>query len=80
MAPTSNTLSENVRTPSFELLNERHGIEPRVVEQWRGHALGSLRIFFGLAWAIDAAFKWHPAFQTRFVKYLTGAPDGQPRW
>ncbi|HUZ64603.1 MAG TPA: hypothetical protein VMU82_12955, partial [Acetobacteraceae bacterium] len=45
---------------------------------WRGQAFGILRIVFGLAWAIDAQFKWQPAFQTGFVKYLTGALDGQP--
>ncbi|MGC8469496.1 MAG: hypothetical protein ACP5NI_06280 [Acetobacteraceae bacterium] len=51
---------------------------------WREQAFGILRIVFGLAWAIDAQFKWRPAFQSGFVKYLTGALDGQPalvkRW
>ena len=50
----------------------------RVAEPWRGQAFGILRIVFGLVWAIDAAFKWQPAFQTGFVDYLTGALDGQP--
>jgi len=49
-----------------------------VAQPWRGRAFGILRIVFGLAWAIDAQFKWRPAFQSGFVKYLTGALDGQP--
>jgi hypothetical protein len=76
MAPRRNTLSGNVRITSVELLNDPRAIEPRVLEQWRGHALGSLRI--GLARVIDATFKRLPAFQRRFVTYLTGALDGQP--
>jgi len=52
--------------------------ELRLTEPWRAQALGILRIVFGLAWAIDAQFKWQPAFQIGFVKYLTGALDGQP--
>src|ERR1700738_2893747 len=53
-------------------------IEPRVAEPWRRQAFGILRIVFGLVWAIDAQFKWQPTFQTEFVKYLTGALEGQP--
>jgi thiosulfate dehydrogenase (quinone) large subunit len=55
--------------------------KPPVIEErdmWRGKAFGILRIVFGLIWAIDAQFKWRPAFQTSFVSYLTGALDGQP--
>jgi len=37
-----------------------------------------LRIVFGFVWAIDAYFKWQPAFQANFVSYVTGALDGQP--
>ena len=50
------------------------------LEPWRAQAFGILRIVFGLVWAIDAAFKWQPAFQTGFVTYLTGALNGQPVW
>lgn len=50
----------------------------QLLQSWRAQAFGILRIIFGLVWAIDAAFKWTPAFQTGFVAYLTGALDGQP--
>jgi thiosulfate dehydrogenase (quinone) large subunit len=52
--------------------------EGRLIEPWRDRAFGVLRIVYGLAWAIDAQFKWQPAFQSAFVSYLTGAWDGQP--
>jgi uncharacterized membrane protein YphA (DoxX/SURF4 family) len=45
---------------------------------WRQKALGVLRIVFGIAWAIDAQFKWQPSFQNGFAGYLTSALDGQP--
>ncbi len=48
------------------------------MEPWRDQAFGVLRILFGIAWAIDAQFKWQPAFQSGFASYLTGALDGQP--
>lgn len=48
------------------------------VEPWRAQAFAVLRIVFGIVWAIDAQFKWRPAFQSGFVSYLTGALDGQP--
>lgn len=41
-------------------------------------AIGLVRIAFGVIWAIDAAFKWQPAFLGHFVSFLTGAQDGQP--
>ena len=45
---------------------------------WRQNGLGVLRIVFGIAWAIDAQFKWQPAFQNGFAGYLSSALDGQP--
>lgn len=44
------------------------------------HSLGIAftRITFGLVWAIDAYFKWQPAFQNNFVSYLQETYDGQP--
>ncbi|MDQ2762138.1 MAG: hypothetical protein M3Y22_01140 [Pseudomonadota bacterium] len=42
------------------------------------HAFGILRIVFGLVWAIDAYFKWQPAFQSGLITYLTGGMEGQP--
>lgn len=51
---------------------------PHVVALWRDQGFAILRIVFGVVWAIDAQFKWQPAFQTGFASYLTGALDGQP--
>ena len=44
------------------------------------HALGIalMRISFGLVWAIDAYFKWQPAFANNFVSYLQETFSGQP--
>ena len=39
-----------------------------------------LRIIFGLIWAIDAAFKWQPAFRSGFLDQIKSAADGQPDW
>lgn len=39
-----------------------------------------LRIIFGLIWAIDAAFKWQPAFKSGFLDQIKSAADGQPQW
>lgn len=38
-----------------------------------------LRVAFGIIWAIDAFFKWQPAFISNFTSYLTGNLDSQPR-
>lgn len=45
---------------------------------WREQGIGVLRIVFGLVWAIDAWLKWQPGFQNNFVRYLSGALNGQP--
>lgn len=55
-------------------------LEVDQIEPWRARAFGVLRVVFGLVWAIDAYFKWQPAFQTGFVTYLGSALDGQPIW
>jgi len=57
-------------------VSDPYNIGPRVA----GQAIGMWRIVFGLVWAIDATFKWQPAFQTCFVSYLTVALGGHPRW
>ena len=44
---------------------------------WHVRALGMLRIAFGLAWAVDAGFKWVPSFVDNFSTYLSS--EGQPR-
>lgn len=41
-------------------------------------AIGMIRIAFGVIWAIDAAFKWQPAFLGDFVSFLTQGQTGQP--
>lgn len=38
----------------------------------------ALRVLFGCVWAIDAYFKWQPAFINNFTDYLTQGADGQP--
>ncbi len=37
-----------------------------------------VRITFGIMWAIDAAFKWQPAFLSTFVSDVKDAAVGQP--
>jgi nitrite reductase (NO-forming) len=37
-----------------------------------------VRVAFGLMWAVDASFKWAPAFRHGLVGYLM--TDGQPAW
>jgi uncharacterized membrane protein YphA (DoxX/SURF4 family) len=37
-----------------------------------------VRILFGLAWAVDAAFKWMPAIRLNIIDVLTQAQAGQP--
>jgi uncharacterized membrane protein YphA (DoxX/SURF4 family) len=39
-----------------------------------------LRIIFGLMWAINASFKWQPAFRDGFLDQIKSAGDGQPSW
>jgi uncharacterized membrane protein YphA (DoxX/SURF4 family) len=44
----------------------------------RSLAIAFTRITFGLVWAIDANFKWQPAFANNFVSYLQETYNGQP--
>jgi nitrite reductase (NO-forming) len=37
-----------------------------------------LRIAFGVAWAVNAALKWVPAFSAGFLAMLTGVAQDQP--
>lgn len=46
--------------------------------EWRANGIGVCRILFGVVWAIDAQFKWRPAFIHDFVGYLVSGRDGQP--
>lgn len=53
--------------------NEKYG-----VQKTRSLAIAFTRISFGLVWAIDAYFKWQPAFADHFVSYLQETYGGQP--
>jgi len=41
-------------------------------------AFSVLRIVFGCVWAVDAYFKWQPAFLNNFTDYLAEGAQGQP--
>lgn len=45
---------------------------------WRRKGFGILRMLFGLVWAIDAFFKWQPAFHDSLDTYLAEGAEGQP--
>ena len=49
----------------------------RPVLTWRRTGIGLLRIGFGLVWAVNAYFKWQPAFRDNFTSYLDKAGEGQ---
>jgi nitrite reductase (NO-forming) len=40
----------------------------------------TLRILFGLVWAIDAYLKWQPSFITSYAQDVRSAAQGQPDW
>lgn len=42
--------------------------------------VAALRIAFGLIWAVDASFKWRPAFLASYLAQVKGAASGQPSW
>jgi thiosulfate dehydrogenase [quinone] large subunit len=44
---------------------------------WRPTGFGVLRIVFGVAWGIDAWFKWQPEAVNNFANYLAGPGAGQ---
>jgi thiosulfate dehydrogenase [quinone] large subunit len=39
-----------------------------------------IRILFGIIWAIDAAFKYEPAFYNGILQSIKGADTGEPKW
>lgn len=39
-----------------------------------------LRIGFGVVWAVDAAFKFEPAFYRGILNTITAADAGEPSW
>lgn len=65
--------SEPRRAPG----TERSLAEP-LHTPWRRKGFGVLRILFGLVWAIDAFFKWLPAFHNGLDSYLAAGAEGQP--
>jgi hypothetical protein len=44
----------------------------------RSLALG--RLLFGLLWAFDAFWKWHPYFITHVLSIIAAGQQGQPAW
>ena len=52
--------------------------QPVIGPRWRRRGIGGLRIAFGAVWAIDAWFKWQPAFVNGLAGYVAGAARGQP--
>lgn len=64
---TSSELGETVREHSASSLGA-----------WRLRGIAVLRIAFGVVWAIDAWFKWQPAFAHNLTGYLMQARDHQP--
>ena len=60
-------------------------VRPSIPEIARAAAPGSaalptatLRILLGLAWTVNAALKWFPAFGAGFLSMLTGVSQNQP--
>jgi len=59
---------------------ERYSVSPATPlhTSWRRKGFGLLRILFGVVWAIDASFKWQPAFRVSLETYLGEGAKGQP--
>lgn len=55
-------------------MSSKHAIQPL------SKHVAILRIAFGIMWAIDASFKWQPAFKAGFMGQIKAAADGQPLW
>jgi hypothetical protein len=49
-------------------------------ENLPGRWYGLGRLLFGLLWAFDAFWKWHPYFLQHGVTYLEQSQQGQPAW
>ncbi len=57
--------------------DRRSSREITSVPQW---PKSSVRVGFGVIWAIDAAFKWRPGFHGDFIDLVSQASQGQPKW
>jgi len=42
--------------------------------------VATLRIIFGVIWAINAGFKWQSSFRAGFLDQIKSAAEGQPGW
>jgi thiosulfate dehydrogenase [quinone] large subunit len=42
--------------------------------------IAAVRILFGLIWAVDAAFKFEPAFYNGILQTVKAADSGEPSW
>src|SRR5690349_14225843 len=47
---------------------------------WSTIAGTSLRVAFGVIWAVSAALTWTEGFADHYVGYLHNAATGQPAW
>ena len=68
-SPTALELVSTRSTPEAEAVRPT---DPALVT-------ASLRIAFGVIWAVDAGLKWVPAFSAGFLAMLTGVAQDQPR-
>jgi nitrite reductase (NO-forming) len=51
-----------------------------ITNQTLSRRVAALRIAFGVIWAVDASFKWQPAFASGFMDQITSAADSQAGW
>jgi thiosulfate dehydrogenase [quinone] large subunit len=42
--------------------------------------IASLRILFGIVWAVDAVFKFEPAFYNNLKQFIMAKDSGEPNW
>ncbi len=59
--------------PASEIVQTQPG-GPRL------RAMAALRILFGVAWAVDATFKYLPGFNQHFESFLRQGISGRPAW
>jgi thiosulfate dehydrogenase [quinone] large subunit len=48
--------------------------------QYLSKRIAAVRILFGIVWAIDAAFKFEPAFYNGILEQVKASDSGEPRW
>lgn len=64
-------------SPMFTAGSHAHA-ESTHVSTWRASAIASLRVAFGLVWAIAAWLKWQPQFINSFSEKVSSSLEGQP--